>query len=166
MTQSPESRCCENVRRWFAETGGPEPVIVSAVRATELGLVAAPILPHRVYIEWGPDVHAHLAANSNPWKFGTGLPAHQPWGKHSAVGGGRERRVRWALQWILHQFGLLRLLEIDFDGSNPGWQFSVAGWLVAGWHLVADVAWQKVTGRSTDPFKVAAKRGWSGAVKV
>lgn len=82
------------------------------------------------------------------------IKAHQPLGFKTAFCGWRERRARWAAQIIEHH-GDAIFYELDFDGSNPAY-----GLAPAAWHLIADVGWQKLTGRKTDPRKVAKARGW------
>lgn len=149
MKESPESRCRLNIERWFRDMG----------RLTCPIIETPPLAPRadRCYVTWSLELRDYLAARMDRWN--AKINAHRPLGVMTAIQGWRERRARWAAQVIDHyhpQHG--RFLEIDFDASNPNW-----GWALFISHGMFDWAYQKIRGRSTDPWKVAEKRGWTAA---
>jgi hypothetical protein len=152
---TPGERCCRNVECWLKEKGGPAPTFLTEEHRVAWGLTLPPVQPDRVYLEYSPELLAKLIAESNKWQRGINGKSHRPWGVKTAKDGGRERRGRWSLQWILHRFDQWFLIEIDFDGWNPQgpgaiWEFG---------HLFEAVG-NALCHKKTDPYRVARERGW------
>ena len=78
----------------------------------------------------------------------------------TAVRGWREVGARPSMQAVLHSFdeGMRWEVEIDFDLWNPAW-----GLIPAAAHFFGEVLPNKLTGRKTNPEKVARllARRWS-----
>lgn len=156
MKLSPEARCKANFETWFAIKGGPQPKFLTEARRLEIGIQSPVIAPDRAMFEATPEILACLRANSRG-KWELGAHKHQPCGCLTDIDGGREyRQIRYALQWILHEYRGHWFIEADFDGFNPG-----EGAGPAALHLFAEVIPNAILHTKTSPFKVAKYRGWA-----
>lgn len=141
------TQACRNALTWFKETNGPVP------RLSDCNALGVVLCEDRAYLDSEADVLAHLRLHTSAWNCGKSR--HRPWpSANTAVESGRERRAKWALQWVLHRLNAWALIEIDFDRFNP--DRGVAPALGHG----VEVLWHKLTRARTDPYVVARARGW------